>query len=239
MAIPQDAISAARKNNHRAIDEATGKKLLHYFGISVPKSIVTKNSNTVANDIMDLNFPVAVKVISQDILHKSDSGGVKVGLGNINDVKDAIIKMSTSSKIQAANVEGYIVEEMAPKGQEIVIGGIKDPQFGPLIMVGLGGIFVEILKDVSFRICPIEEVDAFEMLAELKGSAILEGTRGQNPVSKNAIVDVLMKVGGANGLLLQLEEEVQEADINPLIVSEKKAIAVDARLILTKKEKND
>ncbi|MGA0394296.1 MAG: acetate--CoA ligase family protein, partial [Rhodospirillales bacterium] len=172
--------------------------------------------------------------MSADILHKSDAGGVKVGLQNADEVSQAIAEMAKQPEIKKADVDGYLVEEMAPPGQELVVGGLKDPQFGPLVMVGLGGIFVEVLKDVAFRICPIEEIDAREMLAELKGAPLLKGARGQKPVSEDAIIDVLMKVGGDNGLLMQLEDDIAEADINPLIVSDNGAVAVDARFILTK-----
>jgi len=236
MTTPQDAISAARKDGRSALDEATGKQLLETFGVTVPQSIVTKDADSAAKDAGGLKFPVVVKVMSQDILHKSDAGGVKVGLQNADEVKDAIATMAALPAIKKATVDGYLVEEMAPAGQELVVGGLKDPQFGPLVMVGLGGIFVEVLKDVAFRICPIEEIDAREMLAELKGAALLKGARGQKPASEDAIVDVLMKVGGDNGLLMQLEDDIAEADINPLIVSETSAVAVDARFILTEQK---
>lgn len=134
--------------------------------------------------------------------------------------------------ISVSRVEGFLVEEMAPRGQELVIGGVRDPQFGPLVMVGLGGIFVEVLKDVSFRICPITRLDAEQMLAELKGAAILDGARGVRPASRAAIVDVLLKVGGEGGLLMAHAADILEADINPLIVSNAHAVAVDARFIL-------
>jgi acyl-CoA synthetase (NDP forming) len=236
MTTPQDAISTARKEGRSALDESTGKQLLEGFGITVPQSIVTKDAGTAVKDAGGLKFPVVVKVMSQDILHKSDAGGVKVSLNNADEVKDAIATMAALPAIKKAKVDGYLVEEMAPAGQELVVGGLKDPQFGPLVMVGLGGIFVEVLKDVAFRICPIEEIDAREMLAELKGAALLKGARGQKPASEDAIVDVLMKVGGDNGLLMQLESDIAEADINPLIVSETSAVAVDARFILTEQK---
>ena len=236
MTTPQDAISTARKDGRSALDESTGKQLLKNFGVTVPQSVVTKDANSAAKDVSGLKFPVVVKVMSPDILHKSDVGGVKVGLQNADDVKGAIATMAAIPAIKKAKVDGYLVEEMAPPGQELVVGGLKDPQFGPLVMVGLGGIFVEVLKDVAFRICPIEEIDAREMLAELKGAALLKGARGQKPASEDAIVDVLMKVGGENGLLMQLEGDIAEADINPLIVSETSAVAVDARFILTEQK---
>ena len=135
--------------------------------------------------------------------------------------------------ISSARVEGFLVEEMAPAGHEVVVGGLRDPQFGPLVMVGLGGIFVEVLADVAFRICPITRIDAEEMLDELKGAAILRGVRGQKPASREAIIDVLMRMGGEDGLMMKHQADILEADVNPLIVSETGAVAVDARFILT------
>jgi acyl-CoA synthetase (NDP forming) len=148
-------------------------------------------------------------------------------------VREAIRTMAALPKIRSARVDGWLVEEMAPAGQEMVIGGLRDPDFGPLVMVGLGGIFVEVLADVSFRICPITRLDAEEMIDELKGAAILKGARGGKPVSRAALLDVLMKVGGENGLLMQHAAQISEADINPLIVSDTSAVAVDARFILS------
>ena len=136
--------------------------------------------------------------------------------------------------ISAARIDGFLIEEMAPAGQEVVIGGVRDPQFGPLVMVGLGGIFVEVLADVAFRICPIDGRDAGEMLDELKGAAILKGARGRTPVRREAIVDALLRIGGAGGLLMNHADDISEADINPLIVSDQGAVAVDARFVLTK-----
>jgi hypothetical protein len=170
--------------------------------------------------------------MSPDILHKSDVGGVKVGLTDAAAVADAIRAMQAVPAIAKARVEGFLVEEMAPRGVEVVIGGVRDGDFGPMVMVGLGGIFVEVLKDVAFRICPITRVDAAEMLDELKGAKVLDGARGGIKASREAIVDVLLKVGGENGLLLQHAATIKEADINPLIVSERGAVAADARFIL-------
>ncbi len=231
----QDVIAQARAQERTALDEHAGKALLTEYGVSVPQSLTVKNAGEVDAAFATLKPPLVVKIMSPDILHKSDAGGVKVGLQSAAAVKDAINAMAASPKIKGARIDGYLLEEMAPAGQELVIGGLRDPQFGPLVMVGLGGIFVEVLRDVSFRICPITRLDAQEMLDDLKGAAILDGARGMKPVSRDAIIDVLLKVGGENGLLMRHADDIAEADINPLIVSDSGAVAVDARFILSQK----
>lgn len=229
----RDLIQQARASKRAALDEASGKALLAAYDVQVPKSVVVTGPDGVEAAMKAMKVPVVVKVVSPDILHKSDAGGVKVNLQSAAAVQDAIRAMAAAPLIKAAKVEGYLIEEMAPAGQEIVVGGLRDPQFGPLVMVGLGGIFVEVLADVSFRICPITRLDAEEMLTELKGAAILRGARGRKPVAVDAIVDVLLKVGGEHGLLMRHADDIKEADINPLIVSDTGAVAVDARFILS------
>lgn len=228
----QELIAAARAQKRAALDEQAGKSLLAGYGITVPRSLTVKNASEVDAAFNTLRAPVVVKIMSPDILHKSDAGGVKVGLKSAAEVKDAINAMAASPQIKAARIDGYLIEEMAPAGQEIVIGGLRDPYFGPLVMVGLGGIFVEVLRDVSFRICPITRIDAEEMIDELKGAAILAGARGRKPASRAAIIDALLKIGGDNGLMMMHSDDISEADINPMIVSESAAVAVDARFIL-------
>ncbi len=225
-------VAAAKRAGRNALDESAGKQLLAAHGVKVPQSRVAKGVADVDAVMNGLHTPLVVKVMSPDILHKSDAGGVKINLHSAAEVKAAIEGMLNAPKIKGVRIEGFLIEEMAPAGHELVIGGLRDPQFGPLVMVGLGGIFVEILKDVSFRLCPIARIDAEEMIAELKGAAILKGARGTKPASMEAIIDVLLKVGGENGLLMQHAADISEADINPLIVSDTAAVAVDARFIL-------
>lgn len=230
---PDTFIDEARAAKRAALDESAGKQLLAAYGVTVPKSVVVQGPADVDAVFATMRAPVVVKVVSPDILHKSDAGGVKVNLQSAADVRKAIETMASSPQIKAAKVDGYLIEEMAPAGQEVVVGGLRDPDFGPLVMVGLGGIFVEVFADVSFRICPITRLDAEEMLAELKSAAILKGTRGRKPVAMDAIIDVLLKVGGDDGLLMRHADDIKEADVNPLIVSDTGAVAVDARFILT------
>jgi acyl-CoA synthetase (NDP forming) len=227
-----DVIAGARAQGRQALDELAGKRLLAAFGVAVPKSVIVTDAKSAPAAVSGLKPPFALKIMSPDILHKSDAGGVKIGLKSGADVEQAIYAMAALPAIRSARVEGFLIEEMAAAGQEIVVGAVRDPDFGPMVMVGLGGIFVEVLADVAFRICPITRLDAEEMLEELKGAAILRGARGRKPVSREAIVDVLLKVGGENGLLMKHAEDFKEADINPLIVSETCAVAVDARFVL-------
>lgn len=233
MMSPQQLIEQARRDGRRALDETAGKALLAAYGIAVPRSVVVAGAQEADGALAKLEAPFVVKVISPDILHKSDAGGVKINLETVAEVQEAIREMMRDPRIAEARIDGFLVEEMAPAGQEMVIGGLRDPQFGPLVMAGLGGIFVEVLADVAFRICPITRLDAEEMLDELKGAALLKGARGRTPVSREAIVDALLKVGGEEGLLMRHAEDIREADINPLIVSPEGAVAVDARFILT------
>ena len=230
---PRGLIIEARKQRRATLDEVAGKRLLAAYGVAVPASVTVPGAAEAAAAFERLKAPVAIKVMSPDILHKSDAGGVKVGIGSPAEAVAAIKAMMASPEIGESRVDGFLIEEMAPAGQEMVIGGLRDAQFGPLVMVGLGGIFVEVLADVAFRICPIERRDAEEMLDELKGAAILRGARGRKPVSRAAIIETLLRIGGEGGLLMEHAADIKEADINPLIVSERGAVAVDARFILT------
>jgi len=228
----RDVFLKARKSGRTTLDEASGKALLAAFGIAVPRSVVVRDAAQAAEACAGLAAPLVVKVMSPDILHKSDVGGVALGLHGAAAVAAAIRAMQDNPAIAAARVDGFLLEEAAPPGQEVVIGGVHDHEFGPLVMVGLGGVFVEVLADVAFRICPITPLDADEMLDELKGAALLAGARGRRPASRAALIDALLKVGGAGGLLMSCAADIAEADLNPLVVSETAAVAVDARFVL-------
>ena len=232
MTAPAKLFQRARQQGRTALDEQSGKALLSAYGIAVPRSVMVPGATDVNDALKALKPPYVVKVVSPDILHKSDAGGVKVNLQSEAEVAQAIKAMMQQPLIAQSRIDGFLVEEMAPAGQEMVIGGLRDADFGPLVMVGLGGIFVEVLADVAFRICPITRLDAQEMLAELKGAAILEGARGRRAVSKAAIVETLLKVGGEDGLLMRHAGDIKEADVNPLIVCDTGAVAVDARFVL-------
>jgi acyl-CoA synthetase (NDP forming) len=218
------------KTEKRPLLETEAKELLKGYGIPVPDFKLIKSEEEIAGLAKEINFPIVMKIVSPDIIHKTDAGGVKL---NIKDEKGArlayqeiIFKAKKYNK--RAKISGVIACLMVPQGTEIIIGMMKDPHFGPVIMFGLGGIFVEVLKDISFRILPIEERDAREMITEIKGYEILKGARGNPPRDIQAIEEVLMKVSK-----LSMENpEINEIDLNPIFVSEKGLQVVDARMIL-------
>lgn len=227
-----DIIAQARAAGRGALDEAAGKALLTRFGMRTPQSCVVADAQAGIAAASAMTAPFVVKVVSPDILHKSDAGGVALHLADSAAVGAAIDRMGQRPAIAGKRLDGWLVEEMASAGVEMVIGGLRDPQFGPMVMVGLGGIFVEIMQDVAFRICPISSDQARAMLAELKGHALLRGARGQASVNEAALIDAILALGGADGILMSLPD-IAEADLNPVIVSADGAVAVDARFILT------
>jgi acetate---CoA ligase (ADP-forming) len=216
------------------LSEADSKALLRAAGIALPDEVLVKDKAELDAAVARVGFPLVLKIQSPDIAHKSEVGGVRVNIttkGEVFLAFEALLDNARKHRPDAA-IQGVLVAPMAKQGVEIIIGTMTDKTFGPMVMVGLGGIFVEVLKDVAFRICPIDHVDAREMLDELKGAALLRGARGSEPVNLDAIVDVLLRVGGEGGLLVRGAADLSELDINPLIVSRDAAIAVDARFIL-------
>jgi acyl-CoA synthetase (NDP forming) len=218
------------KKEKRPLLETEAKELLREYKIPVPDFKLIKSEGEITGLAKEINFPIVMKIVSPDIIHKTDAGGVKL---NIKDEKEAKLAyqgiISKAKKYnKEAKISGTIVYTMVPQGTEIIIGMMKDPHFGPVIMFGLGGIFVEVLKDISFRILPIEEIDAREMIAEIKGYEILKGARGEAPKDIKAIKILLMKISQ-----LSIENpEINEIDLNPIFVFEKGSQVVDARMIL-------
>jgi len=218
------------KIENRSLLEIEAKELLREYEIPVPVFKLIQNEEEINQIEKDIGYPVVMKIVSPDIIHKSDAGGVKL---NIKDEKEAesayreiVLKAIKYNK--KAKISGVIAYKMIPQATEIIIGMMKDPHFGPVIMFGLGGIFVEVLKDISFRILPIEERDAREMINEIKGYEILKGARGEAPKDIEAIKILLMKISK----LTTENPEIKEIDLNPVFVFEKGLQVVDARMIL-------
>lgn len=208
--------------------EPEAKELCRSYGLPVGKWLVTKTPNEARQASTSLGFPVAAKVVSPDVLHKSDVGGVILNIRDGQEAEVAFQRIRSICDEKGYRFGGVLVERMASPGVETIIGGKRDPQFGPVILFGLGGIFVEIFKDVSFRVAPLERVDAIEMISELKAFPLLKGARGREPVDMDALVDSLLKVSE----MMMGEGSIKELDLNPTIAYEKGCLVLDARVIL-------
>ncbi|MBN2112431.1 acetate--CoA ligase family protein [Candidatus Woesearchaeota archaeon] len=204
--------------------------ILKRFSVLYAEWKIAKKPEQAARFAAKIGFPVAMKIISKKVVHKSDVGGVKVDLKNEKEVAAAFDEITKSAKEKIkAKPEGILVQKME-SGREVIIGLKRDPQFGAVVMFGLGGVFVEVMKDVSFRIAPLTKDDCIEMIEEIKGYPILKGARGQASVNINALVKILMAVSSI-GLK---NKKITEIDLNPVIVNEKSAVVVDARIISEK-----
>ena len=229
----RDVIAKSRAEGRAFVDEPGAKQILAAAGIRVPRGTVVSTRVELDGALAKLSFPVVAKLISPDASHKSDIGGVRLGLTSAAAVGKAFDILQRAAADHRLHFEGVLIEEMVPPGQELVVGGIVDRRFGPVVMLGAGGIFVEIFRDIAFRICPLDHIDAAEMIDDLRVAPILRGARGRSPLCEAAIVETLLAVGGKSGLLLQLQDSISELDINPLIVVADAAFACDARLILS------
>ena len=212
------------------MDEIQCKKVLKSAGIKVTLPVLAASKKGAVASAEKMGYPVAMKIVSPQITHKSDIGGVKLKLANRKQVETAYdeIMAAVRKKAAKAQVDGVSIQKMAEPGLELVIGMIRDPQFGPMLMFGLGGTSVEILKDVAFRITPLTRQDAKDMIRQIKGYRLLEGYRGQPPVDIEYLEDMLMKLSA----FIEENPEIKEMDINPLFAYKKGAVAVDARIIL-------
>lgn len=225
-----EVISAAKKEGRTYLTELESKQILKEAGIDTTEIMLATTKEEAVSRSKELGFPVALKIVSPDVLHKTDVGGVKLSLKNEKDVGKAFDEIISSIKKHepTANIQGVSVQHMARPGTEVIIGMSKDPQFGPVLMFGLGGILVEVLKDVSFRIVPLTRRDAGEMIREIKGYPVLEGYRGQEPANIAVLEDILLKVSD----FVENRPEIKELDINPIFAYRDGALAVDARVIL-------
>jgi len=218
------------KKEKRPLLETEAKELLKEYGIPVPDFKLIKSEDEITGLAKEINFPIVMKIVSPDIIHKTDAGGVKLNIKDETEARLAYKEIIFQAKKykKKARISGVIAYTMVPQGTEIIIGMMKDPHFGPVAMFGLGGIFVEVLKDISFRIIPLDEIDAREMITEIKGYEILKGVRGEGPKDIKAIREVLMKISK----LTTENPEINEIDLNPIFVFEKGLQVVDARMIL-------
>ena len=221
-----EIIENARKSNRKALTEYESKIILQELGLPVTKQYLAKNKEEAIQFAEKLGFPVVMKLMAEDIVHKSDVGAVRL---NISTSAQAQKEFDALMNIQATGEKAVSVQEMAKKPiTEIIIGSLQDPQFGPAVMFGIGGVMVEIMKDVSFRITPLTPYDAEEMIKEIKAYKILDGYRGSAKADLQAIKETLLKISE----FADKHTEIAEMDLNPVFVYEKGVNIVDARIIL-------
>ncbi|BBB27570.1 acetate--CoA ligase family protein [Amphritea japonica] len=223
-------LSQARSHN-RDLFEFEAKSLLRHYGVNLPVELIIRQDADIATVLNTFsNTPLALKVISKNILHKSDAGGVKLNVLGSEALHQARVDIIDSclQYNPDAEIEGVLVTPMARKGIEVIIGMSRDPAFGPVLMFGLGGIFVEVLKDVAFRAIPLSRNDAISMIDQIKARPILEGVRGEAAVDKEALVELLLKISA----IVSIHPEISELDLNPVIAYDDGYAVVDARIII-------
>jgi acyl-CoA synthetase (NDP forming) len=231
MAKVNEIMNQARKEKRTVLTEIESKKILTEVGINCTDTRLAATREGAVTLSKEIGYPVVLKISSKDITHKSDAGGVKVNLKDKAEVERAYDEIMTSAKKKFPDgvIEGISVQNMAKPGIEVIMGMIKDPSFGPVIMFGLGGVFVEVLKDVAFRIVPIEKSDAEDMINEIKGKKLLEGYRGQEPADVACLQQMLLKLSD----FVNTTPEIEEIDMNPVFSYKDGAVVVDARIILS------
>jgi len=209
------------------------KKIIEMYGIPVTKMALAHTVEEAVKISKDIGFPLVMKIVSPDIVHKSDVGGVVLDVKNEEEVRKAFerIMKNVREKSPGARIEGILLEEMVKGGYEVIVGGIRDEQFGPTIMFGLGGIFVEVFKDVAFGIAPLTFEEALELIKKTKAYKILEGYRGGEKADTEKLAKTIVKV---SEFLWEFREYIKELDLNPVIVSKDEVKVVDARIVLEK-----
>lgn len=218
----KDILEAAKKAGW--VLEPDAKRLFAQAGLNVPVYKVAQTKKTAIQMAAEVGFPVVVKVVSPQVLHKSDVGGVKVGLTNLQEIEDAFDAFS-----QFEGFEGMLIEEMA-SGVELIIGGKIDDQFGPVVLLGIGGTSVEIYQDTAIRMAPLKEQDARAMIENLQGKSLLRGYRGADPINETRLCEILVSF---SHLLMEMGDHLDSIDLNPVMCTKDRCVIADARIILT------
>ena len=226
----KEIIARAGKENRSILTEIEAKQIFTAAGIKCTDTRLARTKDEAVSISNDIGYPVVLKISAVEVTHKSDAGGVKVNLADEADVKEAFddIIMSVKKAYPDTELEGVSVQAMAKPGTEIIIGMTKDPQFGPVIMFGLGGVMVEMLKDVTFRTIPLKKDDAVSMIKGIKGYKLLQGYRGQEPADIDSLSDMIVSISD----FIDKTPEIKEADMNPVFVYKDGAVVADARIVL-------
>jgi len=223
-------VEKARAEGRTLLTEIEAKQMLEEAGVPVSPARLAKTRDEAVAVASEMGFPIVLKIVSPQITHKSDVGGVALGLVSAAEVGDAFDRVVASAKQHApeATIEGVAVQRMERQGTEVIVGVTKDPQFGPVLMFGLGGVLVEVLKDVAFRVIPINERDARQVIREIKGYPLLEGYRGIEAADIGKLQELLLQVSS----FIEAHPEVAELDLNPVFAYGDGVIAVDARVVI-------
>lgn len=227
---PKEIFKKVKNSRRDNLTELESREVLNYYKIPLVRGEVIKTIEEAKKFIEETGYPAVLKVISRQIIHKSDIGGVILNIDNEKKLFQAyhqIIK-NVEKNAPKATIDGFFIQEMISRGQEVIVGGKLDPTFGQTIAFGLGGVFVEVFEDISFRVVPITRKDALEMIKEIKAYKILKGYRGKPPVNIEALVDILLKTSK----MLEENQEIKELDINPILALPDRTVAVDARIII-------
>jgi len=229
----KELINNALSMERYSLLESEAMALMAIIGVPTPSFHLANSVEEAQKMAEALGYPVVLKIVSPDIIHKSDVGGVKLNILNLDQVSEKFkeIQKNVYEKAPKARILGIMVQKMSPSATEVAIGALRDKQFGPALMFGLGGIFIEILKDASFRIAPVDKDDALEMIEEIKGYPLLLGYRGSPKLDINAIVDAIVRI---SELMMNIDE-IDQLDLNPILVYPSGLIAVDVRIILSRK----
>ncbi len=224
----EKVISKARKENRKILNDLETKKIIETLKIKTAGSKLVQTENEAVRIAKKFGFPVVLKILSSEILHKTEFGLVRIGLKNQENVREAFREILKNSKKHKLKFKGIVVYKSAKEGTEVIIGAKKDPVFGPVLMFGLGGIYVELLKDIVFGIAPISKKEADQMIKDIKGYRLLVGFRGQKPVNLKKVKDAILKIS----TLMLAFPEIKELDINPLKADSENVVALDTKIVL-------
>jgi acetyl-CoA synthetase (ADP-forming) len=225
--ITEHALNASRK----VLLEPEAKNICRAYDMPIPEFSVAKSPREAAEVAERIGFPVVLKIVSPNILHKTEANAVILDLKTRNDVEKGYQRVvdNATSYNERARIEGVLVQHMAPKGVEVIVGGLRDSQFGPTILFGLGGIFVEVLKDATFRVAPLTDLDSRDMIKEIRSYPVLKGVRGQGPADESAAAEIIQ----AASRIMTENASIEQMDLNPVMVYPSGASVVDARMILS------
>ncbi|MBV8770864.1 MAG: acetate--CoA ligase family protein, partial [Deltaproteobacteria bacterium] len=224
----EQVIAGARGRS--SLSEIESKRLLEAAGIPTAMAEPARTAEEAAAAAIRAGFPAVLKVLSPDVSHKSDVGGVVLQLRSEQEVRDAfeLIQRNLTAHAPRARFDGVAVQAMAPPGVELIIGAVRDPRFGPLVLAGLGGVFVEVMEDTAVRIAPVDKDEARTMLDQLRGRAMLSGVRGAKPIDSAAVIEVIVRISR----LVSDQPEITELDLNPVVAYPDGLRVLDARIVL-------